>query len=618
VYHDRYWAIARAYSPAVLKPYVQQLSESVVLAFLFDREVNCRRAASAAFQEFVGRQGTQNFKHGISILTTADYFSLGNRTDAYTKIAYNVSQFNEYRRPILDNLFRIKSKHWDKVVRTLAAEALGKLTHLDTEYVESAAIPLLLENSLDARNVQLRHGAVLGLAEITLGYNSLKATNNNSLVGLLKKETLASISELVATIEKKRLYRGKGGEQMREAVCRLIECISITEIPLSVPQQVSLGVLGFFCLCNILITIALISFLSQVRLLDSIDACLPHPSEAIQEQAGKALRALMKSYFTVGAKGPSDRLQKRVLDKYVEQLRTSINPAYTRGFSMALGHLPAKLLAPSIKVLDLSLVNLCRTSRPDAKVGNDKDAETRRNSLISLARICKTVGIEAIATENECIVPLTESQVGGVFTALFLGLEDYNMERRGDVGSMSRIVAIQGLEEMALVTTRNPSTMGPFFSEETSSKIVGGLLKQLSEKLDAVRSEAGKTLVRILKKSDPPIPFILKKEELLAALNPEESINIGYDEISWADASVTFPMVMKAASIDEYFDDIISGLVISVGCLTQSVSKHASAVLLQWVKGAQEESIQRLGESKIFCLHVNVERILNFLSSHTI
>jgi hypothetical protein len=52
-----YWAIARAYSPAVLKPFVAQICESVILAFLYDREVNCRRAASAAFQELVGRQG---------------------------------------------------------------------------------------------------------------------------------------------------------------------------------------------------------------------------------------------------------------------------------------------------------------------------------------------------------------------------------------------------------------------------------------------------------------------------------------------------------------------------------------------------------------------------------
>ena len=54
-----YWAFARAYSPAVLKLHVARMSQSLVLASLFDREINCRRAASAAFQESVGRQGAQ-------------------------------------------------------------------------------------------------------------------------------------------------------------------------------------------------------------------------------------------------------------------------------------------------------------------------------------------------------------------------------------------------------------------------------------------------------------------------------------------------------------------------------------------------------------------------------
>jgi len=36
----------------------------------------CRRAASAAFQENVGRQGHDNFPNGIDILTAADYYTL--------------------------------------------------------------------------------------------------------------------------------------------------------------------------------------------------------------------------------------------------------------------------------------------------------------------------------------------------------------------------------------------------------------------------------------------------------------------------------------------------------------------------------------------------------------
>jgi len=47
---------------------------------LYDREINCRRAASASFQEHVGRQ--LHFENGIEILTEADFFTLGNLNNA--------------------------------------------------------------------------------------------------------------------------------------------------------------------------------------------------------------------------------------------------------------------------------------------------------------------------------------------------------------------------------------------------------------------------------------------------------------------------------------------------------------------------------------------------------
>ena len=56
----------------------QVLSSSLLVVACYDREVNCRRAASAAFQEAVGRLG--NFPHGMEIITVADYFAVGNIT----------------------------------------------------------------------------------------------------------------------------------------------------------------------------------------------------------------------------------------------------------------------------------------------------------------------------------------------------------------------------------------------------------------------------------------------------------------------------------------------------------------------------------------------------------
>lgn len=50
------WSFARAYAPQIIQSYVGQVAHSLVAVSVYDREINVRRAASAAFQENVGRQ----------------------------------------------------------------------------------------------------------------------------------------------------------------------------------------------------------------------------------------------------------------------------------------------------------------------------------------------------------------------------------------------------------------------------------------------------------------------------------------------------------------------------------------------------------------------------------
>jgi hypothetical protein len=88
------WALARSYEPCQLSDCVHKLAASLLVITCYDREVNCRRAAAAAFQESVGRLGS--FPHGLEILAVADYYSVGNMVSAYLWVAPFVAQFKEY------------------------------------------------------------------------------------------------------------------------------------------------------------------------------------------------------------------------------------------------------------------------------------------------------------------------------------------------------------------------------------------------------------------------------------------------------------------------------------------------------------------------------------------
>jgi len=80
------------------------------LALISAREVNCRRAVAAAFQENVGRQG--DYPHGIDIVNTADYFALSSRANSYLNVAVCIAQYEGYLYPFVDELLRSKIGHW--------------------------------------------------------------------------------------------------------------------------------------------------------------------------------------------------------------------------------------------------------------------------------------------------------------------------------------------------------------------------------------------------------------------------------------------------------------------------------------------------------------------------
>ena len=83
------------------------------------------------------------------------------------------------------------------------------------------------------KNVR-RHGAILGLAEVFLALAQLPTYLPGPLVD--------AVVDVVPRVEKARLYRGRGGEMVRAAACRLIEAVARAGVPLPVKTQV--GVFG--------------------------------------------------------------------------------------------------------------------------------------------------------------------------------------------------------------------------------------------------------------------------------------------------------------------------------------------------------------------------------------
>ncbi|KAK1420140.1 hypothetical protein QVD17_21492 [Tagetes erecta] len=532
------WAFGRAYNHTDMKGILDELAPHLLIIACYDREVNCRRAAAAAFQENVGRQG--NYPHGIDIVNTADYFALSSRVNSYLTVAVSIAQYDGYLYPFMDELLSNKICHWEKGLRELASNALSNLVKYDPEYSANFVLEKLIPCTL-ATDLCMRHGATLAVGELVLALKNCGYTLPND-----KQKAVASV---VPAIEKARLYRGKGGEIMRAAVSRFIECISIVNISLTEKIKRSL--------------------------LDTINENLRHPNAQIQNAANEAFKQFVPTYFAkLDDKGTFD-----ITLKYLEQLNDA-NVAVRRGSALALGVLPFEFLASRWKMV---LQKLCKSCAIEDNP-EDRDAEARVNAVKGLVSVCETL---TSTTDYSGLQPHDETSLfitikTEIMQSLFNALEDYSVDNRGDVGSWVRTAAMNGLEKCTYILCKKHKLVEnqSLFDANIATNLVGGLVKQAVEKMDRLRDIAAKILQRILYSEAvfvPEVPYREKLEKIV----PKE------DDLKWGVPSCSFPRFVQLLQFGCYSKYVMSGLVISIGGLEDSLKKAALSALLDYLQAVK-------------------------------
>ena len=511
------WAFARAYAPEIFAPHARALAPALLTTACFDREVNCRRAAAAAFQEAVGRLGAELFPRGIDIVGAADYFALGSRRNAYHAVADFVCGLDAYRPALLAHLVDVKLQHWERATRELAASALATLGARDPAWTRRAALPGLLDRSLSPA-LENRHGATLGAAE---ALRALRRAGEAALDGELGERVVS----LVLEIEKARLYRGKGGEVMRAATCRYVECLALAAQPLDVGQSApKTGPKSI-----------------RSRLLASLEENLRHPTADIREAAVRALGAFALEYMT--AKGGDETLArksnaagaKRLVAKLAATLREDPNPAARRGAAAAIGAMPAALLLAPIEVDSDSAAEGEAEAEPSSGVAPPRGQKTSPAWRVALdalrvasvpeedpeardaeARVCAVRGMAgALETLEKARMDAggeAGSDSGGTDSAalaravldfaretiaslLTCVAEDYCVDNRGDVGSWVREAAMETLPAAlaAAQAARAPA------DAETEREVHAAIMKQAAEKIDRTRATAATALAAVLR-----------------------------------------------------------------------------------------------------------------------
>ncbi|CAA6656204.1 unnamed protein product [Spirodela intermedia] len=544
------WAFGRAYS------YTDMKAES----------------CCSCFQENVGRQGA--FPHGIDLVNTADYFSLASRSNSYLHVAVLIAQHKDYLYPFAEELMRYKVPHWEKSLRELASQALSSLAKYDHEYFAEYILEKLFPCTLSP-DLCMRHGATLAAGEIVL------ALHHCGFVFATDKQK--TISGIVPAIEKARLYRGKGGEMMRSSVSRFIECISLASIFL--PNKLK-GVL-----------------------LETLNENLRHPNAQIQNSAVSALKHFVPAYLLT----TRDNITPDIMSKHLSLLGDS-NVAARRGAALALGVMPAELLVTNWRVVIGKLCGACKIQDdPD-----DRDVESRVNSVLGLVSVCETLTSEGKSVffngdEELQLYLLIKNEV---LQTLFMALDDYTVDNRGDVGSWVREAAMEGLERSTYILCKRDSLgrMRPSgdnclsdipnveLSGTLAVRLVGGIAKQAVEKIDKIRDAAARRLQRLLHNNNYFVPFIPHRE-ILEGLIPGEA------NFQWGVSALSFPRFVQLLQFTCYSKTVLSGLVVSIGGLQDSLRKIATSSLLGYVQ-ASDSSRDTTKDDKEHGLSVDLRWIL--------
>lgn len=123
------YSLVRTLPPALLDPWIIDIAVRIVCVATLDPNTTIRRAASAAYQELVGRQssGTDRVPGGIMVLSMMDYHAVGSRRGGF-EVATQVASVDErYRQGIVEWCVSRGLGHWEEKGREGVAKVLGRI-----------------------------------------------------------------------------------------------------------------------------------------------------------------------------------------------------------------------------------------------------------------------------------------------------------------------------------------------------------------------------------------------------------------------------------------------------------------------------------------------------------
>ncbi|QQK44174.1 Tubulin-specific chaperone D, putative [Penicillium digitatum] len=496
------WAISRKYTTRellALQPQLvasqsgqkevdvlQKLAVELICAACIDPSGNIRRGSSAALQELIGRH-PDTIAQGIPLVQVVDYHAVARRSRALTDVAKATASLDQiYWSPLLDALMGWRGiGSPDAESRRHAAKSIGTLSTQELFKTMKLVLDKLLQtfSSISRNDVESRHGCLLSIAatiDAFILHWEASAEKRDTPEARAVSTQVANIWDIFGSVSGPTnddlTFQTSRPELTAEASSCLIYSLSRSALATDLAQPLE-------PLLN--------------RALQILSLCVSRSDDISIETSSSALAQLFPLL--------SRSKQQETVRFWFAHLRTSWRLPAGRGQILALGTVFRQFGAQSDVQEDIVTEILRYT-------GEEELIEKR---------------VAAVKCLSTSILPFmtTTDTIASNFVEF---LNDYTTDRRGDIGSLIRVEAIQAV---GILLQRQSNSTPRSTPVQT---LVGCLCRLACEKLDKVRLQAWISLQNFWE-SASDLPPLEKKFEHFSHVSSQEYFAqlLTLQEVDW-------------------------------------------------------------------------------------